>query len=200
MTGRDGYDVLAKWDGPSFNDVTRAVLGQRLRDVPKRLFFTEAEFALLESVCARLLPQDDRTDPIPIAPFIDADLADGKSEGFRQPGMLPPTEAWRQMLAGIDAEAWARHSAAFVDLAAVSQDAVLAAIQQGEVVSDSFGDLPVTHVFEQLLLKAAAGVYYSHPTAWNEIGFGGPASPRGYVRIGLDERDPWEAPFRAAEP
>ena len=31
------------------------------------------------------------------------------------------------------------------------------------------------------------------PTAWNEIGFGGPASPRGYVRMGLDRRDPWEA-------
>jgi hypothetical protein len=35
--------------------------------------------------------------------------------------------------------------------------------------------------------------YYSHPTAWNEIGFGGPASPRGYVRMGYDRRDPWEA-------
>jgi hypothetical protein len=36
--------------------------------------------------------------------------------------------------------------------------------------------------------------YYAHPTAWNEIGFGGPASPRGYARMGLDRRDPWEAP------
>ncbi len=35
--------------------------------------------------------------------------------------------------------------------------------------------------------------YYAHPTAWNEIGFGGPASPRGYVRMQLDRRDPWEA-------
>ena len=31
------------------------------------------------------------------------------------------------------------------------------------------------------------------PTAWNEIGFGGPASPRGYVRMDFDRRDPWEA-------
>ena len=35
--------------------------------------------------------------------------------------------------------------------------------------------------------------YYAHPTAWSEIGWGGPASPRGYVRMGFDERDPWEA-------
>jgi hypothetical protein len=37
------------------------------------------------------------------------------------------------------------------------------------------------------------GIYYAHPAAWSEIGFGGPASPRGYVRLGFDERDPWEA-------
>jgi hypothetical protein len=35
--------------------------------------------------------------------------------------------------------------------------------------------------------------YYAHPTAWNEIGWGGPASPRGYVRLQADRRDPWEA-------
>ena len=34
---------------------------------------------------------------------------------------------------------------------------------------------------------------YSHPKAWNEIGFGGPASPRGYVRLDGDRPDPWEA-------
>ena len=31
------------------------------------------------------------------------------------------------------------------------------------------------------------------PTAWSEIGWGGPASPRGYVRLDFNERDPWEA-------
>ena len=39
--------------------------------------------------------------------------------------------------------------------------------------------------------------FYSHPWAWNEIGFGGPAYPRGYARFGsphLDggEREAWE--------
>ena len=36
------------------------------------------------------------------------------------------------------------------------------------------------------------GAYYAHPSAWSEIGWGGPASPRGYVRLDLDERDAWE--------
>ena len=41
--------------------------------------------------------------------------------------------------------------------------------------------------------------FYSHPWAWNEIGFGGPAYPRGYMRLRPGERagEPFE---RAARP
>ena len=40
--------------------------------------------------------------------------------------------------------------------------------------------------------------YYSHPWAWNEIGFPGPAYPRGYARFGSPhlrhgETETWEA-------
>ena len=33
-----------------------------------------------------------------------------------------------------------------------------------------------------------------HPWAWNEIGFGGPAYPRGYARLGPGQRESWESP------
>ena len=56
-----------------------------------------------------------------------------------------------------------------------------------------WGDLPAGGFFKHHLLKEVVGIYYSHPDAWSEIGFGGPASPRGYARLGPDERDPWEA-------
>ena len=32
--------------------------------------------------------------------------------------------------------------------------------------------------------RAILSAFYSHPWAWNEIGFGGPAYPRGYARLG----------------
>ena len=53
--------------------------------------------------------------------------------------------------------------------------------------------MPPAIFFDQRLLHDIVLAYWSHPTAWNEIGWGGPASPRGYVRMGYDERDPWEA-------
>ena len=66
-----GYDVLAKWNSPSWNDATRKVVADRLDKVPRRRFFTEAEWELLNAICARLLPQPDREVPIPLVPWID---------------------------------------------------------------------------------------------------------------------------------
>ena len=43
-----------------------------------------------------------------------------------------------------------------------------------------------------LWMRYACTAFYSHPSAWNEIGFGGPAYPRGYKNIGLGRREPWE--------
>jgi hypothetical protein len=54
-------------------------------------------------------------------------------------------------------------------------------------------DLPAQSFFKKRVLHDIVSLYYSHPTSWNEIGFGGPASPRGYVRMNYDRRDPWEA-------
>ena len=188
------YDVLAKWSTPSFNDVTRGVLRRRLYEIPERRFFTEAEFALVQALCIRLIPEDDRETPVPLAPWIDADLAEGRGEGFLRPDTPPPAEAWRQGLAGIAAEAEARHGRPFTALDAETQDAILHAVQAGEVDPVRFGGVEPRRFFTDTLLKAAAAHYYSHPDAWSEIGFGGPAYPRGYVRLELDERDPWEAP------
>lgn len=33
-------------------------------------------------------------------------------------------------------------------------------------------------------MRMTLSAFYSHPWAWNEIGFGGPAYPRGYMRLG----------------
>jgi hypothetical protein len=50
-------------------------------------------------------------------------------------------------------------------------------------------------------MRYACTAFYSHPWAWNEIGFGGPAYPRGYKNLGLDRREPWEVSERdAADP
>jgi hypothetical protein len=47
-------------------------------------------------------------------------------------------------------------------------------------------------------MRYACTAFYSHPWAWNEIGFGGPAYPTGYKSLGVDGREPWEVAERDA--
>ncbi|MCB1883596.1 MAG: gluconate 2-dehydrogenase subunit 3 family protein [Geminicoccaceae bacterium] len=190
-----GYDVLAKWDTPSWNDPTRRVVAERLTRVPERRFFDPHEWATLHAVCDRLIPQPDRLEPVPIAPFIDDKLHRHQSDGWREESMPRMEDAWRRFLKGIDEAAQARYGRPFVDLGPEWRDLVLRAVQKREAEGGAWGDMDQKTFFEKSLLREAAGIYYAHPAAWSEIGFGGPASPRGYVRLVADRRDPWEAPL-----
>lgn len=193
------YDVLAKWDSPSWDEQTREVLRKRLTELPPRRFFSEAEWHTLEAVCARLVPQPERSTPIPIVPWIDEKLHHNWRDGFRYEDMPPFREAWRLGLEGIDQESQGCFGADFTSLAEASQDAVLRAIQSGEVKGGIWARLPPQRFFATVLLKEVVGEYYAHPAAWSEVGFGGPASPRGYVRLGENQRDPWEASASTVE-
>ncbi len=51
--------------------------------------------------------------------------------------------------------------------------------------------MPV-HRYWMLLLQDCVEAYYAHPLSWDEIGFGGPAYPRGYMRLERGEPEPWE--------
>ena len=46
--------------------------------------------------------------------------------------------------------------------------------------------------FWLLLVQDCVQAYYAHPLAWDEIGFGGPAYPRAYMRLERGEPEPWE--------
>jgi hypothetical protein len=96
-------------------------------------------------------------------------------------------------LAALDAAAKEAHGGPFHGLSAEQQDGLLRRMQQGNLIGKVWGGMPCKLFFEHRVLPDITHAYYAHPIAWNEIGFGGPASPRGYVRMGLDRRDPWEA-------
>jgi hypothetical protein len=53
-------------------------------------------------------------------------------------------------------------------------------------------ELPVGRAWT-VVMRDVVAAFYSHPWAWNEIGFGGPAYPRGHARLGVGLRDGWEA-------
>lgn len=190
-----GYDVLQKRNSPSWNDQARAVIDQRMAiDPVHHAFFTDAEWPTLRAICDRIVPQPpDRAQPAPLAAMVDEKLHNNSGDGYRDARLPPMREAWRRALAAIDAEAMSRYGRRFHELGALLQDDLLKAIQNGEVDEKAWGDMPAKIFFEKRLLHDIVSSYYAHPVSWSEIGFGGPASPRGYVRMYFDRRDPWEA-------
>lgn len=186
------YDVLEKWDSPSFDDITRAVLDRRLHSVPERRFFTPEEWELLEVLSSHLIAQSDVESFVPIVPWIDEKLANGAGEGFRRTDEPSPSELWRTGLASIDREARRRRGLRFAEMDQSHREMLLGEIRAGTVSDAWIGTAPKRFLID-VVLKTMVAIFYSHPEAWSQIGFGGPASPRGYVRLGLDRHDPWEA-------
>ncbi|CAJ5633543.1 gluconate 2-dehydrogenase subunit 3 family protein [Burkholderia pseudomallei] len=137
--------------------------------------------------------------PIPVAALIDERLLHDEGDGYRDARMPSYREAWRIGLAALDAHARAEHGRPFASLAGAERDAILRAAQRGALDGPAWRGMSSALFFSKRVLSDVASAYYSHPLAWNEIGFGGPASPRGYVRMDFNRRDPWEAPLAARD-
>jgi len=190
-----GYDVLNKRNSMSWNEQTREVIDQRLAlDPDRHLFFSDEEWQTLRAVCERIVPQTTaRPHPVPVAAMVDEKMYSNAGDGYRYAELPPMPDAWRRGLTALDSESHDRHRRRFHELDPLEQDAILTAVQNGTVKNRAWRDLPPKSFFTKRVLHDIVSSYYAHPTSWNEIGFGGPASPRGYVRMNFDRRDPWEA-------
>lgn len=195
-----GYDVLAKRHTPSWNEQTRRVIDHRLAVPHSPRFLSEHEYITLEAIAAQIVPQPAHRPPVPIAALVDTKLLEDVQDGYRAAEMPRQREAWRRGLAVMDQEAQTAFAAAFHILAPADQRGLLSRMQQGALHHEAWGGMPPATFFKQRLVADIVHAYWSHPTAWSEIGWGGPASPRGYVRMGYDRRDPWEAAEAQGDP
>jgi hypothetical protein len=183
-----GYDVLAQSD--TWDRATQGVVLARVGPQPALRFFTPAEEATAGALFALLLDQDGDEPEVPVLAMVDARLAELQTDGWRYQDMPPDDEAWRRTLFALDLDT-ERHEAVatFAELPTERQAVRLQAVQA--LGPKPWYGLPAAHVWS-LWTRYACTAYYSHPAAWNEIGFGGPAYPRGYLRLGVDAREPWE--------
>lgn len=194
-----GYDVLNKRDTPSWDPVTRQVLDERVAVTTEPRFFDASEWATLTALCHCVVAQPDDRPTVPVAAMLDARLVSDQGDGWRNARMPPMRTAWRTGLAALDVESRADHDTAYAELTAPQQIALIQRMQRGELHDGAWQGMPSELFFSDRVLHDLYGAYYSHPAAWSEIGFGGPANPRGYVRLNKDRRDPWEAIEATAE-
>jgi hypothetical protein len=195
MHGRyPDYDVLEQaghWD-----ENTREMVLGRVESVPALRFFNPREAATLAALCDVLTAQDSEPR-IPLINFIDEKYDKGELDGYQYADMPDDRDAWRLIAQGLDEQAGARCAAAsFAAADAECQHAIVSSFASGELSGGAWEQLNVEHAFS-LVMRVVLTCFYSHPWAWNEIGFGGPAYPRGYSRFGSPhlqaaERETWE--------
>jgi hypothetical protein len=180
----DGFDAIgqsAHWDRE-----TRAVVFTRLSPRPVA-FFTPPEEATARALLDRLLGQDEEPR-VPLVELIDDRLLRHEGDGYRYDDMPEDWDAWKRSLAGLDEDAAASRRARFSDLRARDQKDIIEEVRRAP---DRWHEMPGRRVF-QLWMRYAMTAFYSHPWAWNEIGFPGPAYPRGYKALGHDRLEPFE--------
>ena len=178
-------DEAGHWD-----HVTRQVVLDRIETEPSIRFFTAREAATLGAFCDCVLAQD-REPRVPVLAMVDAKLFDGELDGFRFEGMPDDRETWRQVAAGLDAAARQHGSKRFSEVGHDVQRNVVQAFADGTLHGKVWDELPPDKAWS-VVMRAVLSAFYSHPWAWNEIGFGGPAYPRGYARLGAGQREAWE--------
>jgi hypothetical protein len=193
MVGRyPDYDVLSQsghWD-----EATRRVVLDRVGNVPPFRFFTEAEVRTLEAFCDVVTAQDSEPR-IPVLAYIDEKLWQGKRDGWQYFDLPDDDEVWRRVARGLDDEARSQTFESFADAPVEAQVGIVHRFSQGRLHGGVWDTVNVSRVFS-VVMRYVAQAFYGHPWAWNEIGFGGPAYPRGYGVFGnpdLGEREHWEA-------
>jgi hypothetical protein len=180
------YDVLEQahhWD-----EKTRELVVGRVESVPPFKFFSEDEIRVLQPFVDVVMAQDDEPR-IPVLNFIDERYATGARDGYRYFVLPDDDELWRLVARGLAREG-------FADATLDQQNDFVERFSQAKLHGEPWSQINVAFAWE-IVHRDILAAFYSHPWAWNEIGFGGPAYPRGYSRFGSphlpeSEREAWE--------
>jgi hypothetical protein len=181
-----GFDVLAQVD--HWDPVTAGVVLARLSPPKPLRFFSLTEEAVARPLLDQLL--DQHQDPrVSVLEMIDARLTEQQTDGWHYADLPEDGAAWRRSLAAIDDDARSRFGTSFSDCTGEQQATLIQDVQ--DIGDQSWHGLRADRIWS-LWTRYACTAFYAHPWAWNEIGFSGPAYPRGYKNRGIDAREPYE--------
>ena len=194
MHGRyPDYNVLdhvRHWD-----EKTQEVVLKRVEDPPDIRFFSPDEARTLKAYCDTVTHQY-REPRIPVLSFVDEKLLQGKLDGYQYEDLPDDRETWRLVAVGLEHSArteWRAES--FAGAPTSVREDIVGRFAEGKLRGGPWERLNVSRAFK-VTTKHICQAFYAHPWSWNEIGFGGPAYPRGYAAFGnpkLGEEEHWEA-------
>ncbi|MDU5144894.1 MAG: gluconate 2-dehydrogenase subunit 3 family protein [Paenibacillus dendritiformis] len=185
------FDVMKErheWD-----DHTQTIVMSRVKPNNALHFFTPPEAGMIRRI-ASLLVDDETPEALDyVLVHIDRTMHRSPGESQRKAGVPEAPKLLRTGLLALEQAAQALHSASFADLDADIQRQYLQDMSQSAAKpKKAWTGIPQVELFRKLL-NLTVEAYYSHPKVWSDIGYAGPAYPRGYVRTQMGQLDPWEA-------
>lgn len=181
------YNVLNQQE--HWDEHTKEIVKKRLGPFGDLKSLSSEELETVRAI-SQLLVADKRDIILEyLISHLDQNLQNKFGEDQRPPQAPPKQELVTQGLGYLARYCQDTYQQSFSHLEEREQLAILKDLEQ-EVIN--WGNFPTKHFF-QYLKRELISAYYSHPTIWSEIGHGGPAYPRGYVRTELGLTDPWEA-------
>lgn len=191
------YDLLQEQE--HWDEHTREIVLKRLGHFKDNQFLTNHEADMLKAI-ARHIVYDQREEILAyVIHHFDSILSSPVGEDQRKVGVPPREVLIRQGLKAIDKLAQKKYRATFLELDTQKQFILLEALDGGKAPKlGEWQETPQKELFKMLATETV-NAYYSHPVVWSEIGYGGPAYPRGYVRVEKGLTDPWEAKRDANE-
>lgn len=192
-----GYDVLKAKD--EWDPHTREIVQKRLGPFPEPEFLTAIEADLFKAIAGHLVYDNREAILAFVVHHLDQQLAADIGQDQRKPEEPEQRNLIRWGLQYIDRLALEEHQVNFLALEQEQQFQILASLQKGQAPQlPEWSRVPQKELFNKLLTESV-NAYYSHSQVWSEIGYGGPAYPRGYVRVEHGLTDPWEAKRDASE-
>ncbi|KEO84674.1 gluconate 2-dehydrogenase subunit 3 family protein [Tumebacillus flagellatus] len=186
------YDVMREQE--QWDEHTREIVQKRLETLQTYAKLTGEEIQLIKAMAALFL-DDNRSGLLAyVVKHFNAKLSSDIGEDQRKVGVPKQKDLIKDGLAALDVLAESEHGNAFAKLSPEQQTSILVGLER-EVLTlrtREGRELPARAFFQKMLTETVSA-YYSHPQVWSEIGYGGPAYPRGYYRIEFGLTDPWEA-------
>lgn len=194
MSERQGlysdYDVLALQD--EWDACTKEIVLKRLGPFKKCQTLSTGEQQMLKIISEHLVNDGREEITEWIISHIDEQVTSKLGEAQRKPESPPKKQLIIDGLKAIDQWSSQIHAHKFLKLDKQAQFELLSSLQKGLLAENgAWSQSWQKDLFKQLV-SLVVEAYFSHPWVWSEIGYGGPAYPRGYVRVELGLTDPWE--------
>jgi Gluconate 2-dehydrogenase subunit 3 len=172
---------------------TRGIVEGRLQQSDTYQSLNKQEVKTLQHLCEVIL-DDSRVEVLSyVVHYFDTKLSSNIGEAQRKKGLPRESDLIRKGLQALDGFCNAMYGNTFDLLEEKIRQGIVDQLCRGQFHLEAGGLKIPTQDFFSKILTESVSAYYSHPTVWSDIGYAGPAYPRGYVRSEWGLTDPWEA-------